>query len=98
MTTLGKDGLLLGAGIDVSKARLDVDFSDDQGAISVDNNPIGHARIVEILKEYGAYRIVIEATGGYERAIVAELAAASLPVVVVNPRQPRLPPSLSCLE
>ena len=89
MTTLGKDGLLLGAGIDVSKARLDVDFSDDQGAISVDNNPIGHARIVEILKEYGAYRIVIEATGGYERAIVAELAAASLPVVVVNPRQVR---------
>jgi len=33
--------------------------------------------------------IVIEATGGYERSIVAELAAAGLPVVVINPRQVR---------
>ena len=33
--------------------------------------------------------IVVEATGGYERALVAALAAADLPVAVVNPRQAR---------
>ena len=33
--------------------------------------------------------IVLEATGGYETALVAALAAASLPVVVANPRQVR---------
>ena len=34
-------------------------------------------------------RIVLEASGGYERAVVAALSAAGLPVVVVNPRQTR---------
>ena len=33
--------------------------------------------------------VILEATGGYERAVVAELAANGLPVVVVNPRQVR---------
>ena len=33
--------------------------------------------------------IVLEATGGYEAVIAAQLAAAGLPVVVVNPRQVR---------
>ena len=34
-------------------------------------------------------RIVVESTGGYERALVAALAAAGLPVIVVNPRRVR---------
>jgi len=89
MTTAGQTGTTLGVGIDVSKARLDVDFSDDRGAFSTDNDSGGHARIVQALKEAGASRIVIEATGGYERLIVAELSAAGLPVAVVNPRQVR---------
>lgn len=87
--TAVKDVSKLGVGIDVSKARLDVDFSDDRGAFNTDNDPAGHARIVHALKDAGASRIVLEATGGYERVIVAELAAAGLPVVVVNPRQVR---------
>jgi transposase len=33
--------------------------------------------------------IVLEATGGYELLVVSALAAAQLPVVVVNPRQVR---------
>ena len=89
MTTVHTDAPQLGVGIDVSKARLDVDFSDDRGAFSADQDPAGHARIVQALKDTGASRIVLEATGGYERLVVAELAAAGLPVVVVNPRQVR---------
>lgn len=89
MTTAYKDVSQLGVGIDVSKARLDIDFSDDRGALRADNDPSGHARIVQALKGANASRIVLEATGGYERLIVAELSAAGLPVVVINPRQVR---------
>lgn len=77
------------AGIDVSKARLDIAFSDDRPAFCTANEPDDHARIAQALKEAGVSRIVVEATGGYERSVVAELAAAGLPIVVVNPRQVR---------
>jgi transposase len=89
MTTSNKEVSSLAVGIDVSKARLDVGFSDERPGFGVDNNPTGQAQIVEALKEVGPSRIVLEATGGYERTLVAELAAAGLPVVVVNPRQVR---------
>lgn len=89
MTTSSKDVLSLAVGVDVSKARLDLAFSNEQPGLAVDNNPAGQAQIVEVLKKAGPSRIVLEATGGYERAVVAELAAAGLPVAVVNPRQVR---------
>lgn len=76
-------------GIDVSKNRLDVAGSDDRSFEAVENDSDGQARIVQMLKDIGVHRIAIEATGGYERAVVAELAAAGLPVVVLNPRQVR---------
>lgn len=88
MTTPHKD-VALGIGIDVSKARLDVDFSDERPAFSVDNDPAGRAQTVQAFAKAGASRIVVEATGGYERLLVAELAAVGLPVVLVNPRQVR---------
>jgi transposase len=76
-------------GIDVSKDRLDVAGSDERPLTGADNDAQGQALVVESLRNSGAHRVVVEATGGYERAIVAELAAAGLPVVVVNPRQVR---------
>jgi transposase len=45
--------------------------------------------LVERLRTIGPQLIVPEATGGYELLSVAALAAAVLPVVVVNPRQVR---------
>jgi len=89
MTTSNQDAQSRAVGIDVSKARLDVAFSDERPGLGVDNDPAGQTQIVEAMKELRPSRIVLEATGGYERAIVAELAAAALPVVVVNPRQVR---------
>jgi transposase len=77
------------AGIDVSKDRLDIAFSDDRPAFNAGNDPHGHALVVRSLRGLSTERIVIEATGGYERSVVAELAAAGLPVIVVNPRQVR---------
>lgn len=75
-------------GIDVSKDTLDVCSSSGE-AWRCENNPEGIASLVERLKDLPIERIVLEATGGYEAAAVAELAAAGLPVVVVNPRQVR---------
>ncbi len=74
-------------GIDVSKDQLDVATPDGVGQWS--NTPDGHRQLVEQLAKWPLDSIVLEATGGYERAIVAELAAAGMPVVVVNPRQVR---------
>lgn len=76
-------------GIDVSKAYLDVAFDDPAMETRFDNDPAGHAALVEKLEGVTVTRVVLEATGGYERPIVAALLAGKLPVVVVNPRQVR---------
>jgi transposase len=77
-------------GIDVSKDRLDVAASSPSvTAFHVARNHDGLADLVERLKGAGAERIALEATGGFETVVVAALAAAGLPVVVVNPAQVR---------
>ena len=76
-------------GIDVSKARLDVACSDRADAWSEDNTAAGVGALVPRLQALRPTLVVLEATGGYERAAVAALAAAGLPVVVANPRQIR---------
>lgn len=74
-------------GIDVSKDRLDVATPD--GTAQWPNGPDGHQQLIKHFTKWPLEAIILEATGGYERAVVAELAAAGLPVVVVNPRQVR---------
>jgi transposase len=76
-------------GIDVSKTRLDVAVGSEGAVKGFDNDAAGHQALVEHLRDAAPVRVVIEATGGYERAAVAALAAAGLPVVVVNPRRAR---------
>lgn len=76
-------------GIDVSKAVLDVDCLPVSVARQVTNDSEGIAALVEELRDSGAERIVLEATGGYEIAVASGLAVAGLPVVVVNPKQVR---------
>jgi len=89
MTASPIEGASFSVGIDVSKDRLDVAFSDGRSHPSVANDATGHAALVQTFTAQRPRRIVVEATGAYERAIVAELVAAGLPVVVVNPRQVR---------
>ena len=74
-------------GIDVSKAKLDVHVRPLGEAFVVSQSDAGYEELVRRLKAHGPAVIAIEATGGYERLVAAALAAASLPVVVVNPRQ-----------
>lgn len=78
-------------GIDVSKARLDVACLPAPAvmASAFDNEAQGHAALLAWLRQTAPRLIVLEATGVYHRAVVAALATAGLPVVVVNPRHVR---------
>ena len=77
-------------GIDVSKARLDVHVHPLGESFAVGNDEAGVAQLVERLgKLDGLASIGLEASGRYERLAVAELAAAGLPIVVLNPAQVR---------
>jgi transposase len=78
------------AGIDVSKARLDVHVHPSGESFALSNDEVGVEALCERLgKLDGLVGIGIEASGRYERLAVAELAAARLPVVVLNPAQVR---------
>jgi transposase len=76
-------------GIDVGKAHLDVHVHPSGAAFRVSRDLAGLDDLVLRLGVASPALIVLEATGGYERVVVAALAGASLPVVVVNPRQIR---------
>ena len=77
-------------GIDVSKAQLDVAVLPGAECWTETNDEAGISTLVSRLQEAAPALVVLEATGGYESAAVAILAAAGLPVVVVvNPRQVR---------
>lgn len=81
---------MIGIGIDVSKDRLDVAWEGlPRPGVGFDNTPEGIATLRDLLVRQAPTLIVLEATGGYERAVVAELSLAKLPVAVVNPRQVR---------
>jgi transposase len=76
-------------GIDVAKAELVVATRPADERWPVTNDERGLRTLVERLRRDAPALVVLEATGGYEVAAVAALAAAGLPVVVVNPRQVR---------
>lgn len=75
-------------GLDVAKDRLDYTV-DGIRCDHVPNTAAGHARLLAALKPLRAVRVICEATGGYERAIVAALLLAKLEVCVVNPGRVR---------
>lgn len=76
-------------GIDVSKEGLDVAVRPAGSGWRATNDEGGIRELVARVRALAPTLLVLEATGGYERAIVAALAAAALPVVVANPRQVR---------
>jgi transposase len=76
-------------GVDVAKAELVVVVRPSGETSTAANDERGVRALVERLAGLAPELIVLEATGGYETLCVAALAAAGLPVVVVNPRQVR---------
>lgn len=76
-------------GIDVAKAELVISVLPGAARFTVENDGPGVQALVQRVAASRPQLIVLEATGGYELLAVAALAAAALPVVVVNPRQVR---------
>jgi transposase len=76
-------------GIDVAKDRLDVHVRPSDESFVVARDGEGIEELAKRLRAVTPALIVLEATGGFETVVAAGLAAAGLPVAVVNPRQIR---------
>ena len=76
-------------GVDVAKGWLDAVADGDERVRRVGNDADGIAALVAGLAVGPVAGVVVEATGGYETALVEALQAAELPVARVNPRQVR---------
>jgi transposase len=76
-------------GIDTAKASLSVASCPSGIALDVPNSPEGRRNLIKALKEHSVSLIVLEASGGYERAVAADLLDAGFAAVIVNPRQVR---------
>ena len=76
-------------GVDVSKARLDVAVRPSGDMLTVRHDESGIAGLITRLQAWQPTAVVLEATGDLECTVVSALAAAGLPVHVVNPRQVR---------
>ena len=76
-------------GIDVSKDRLDVAVRPSGEVFAIERNPVGLEQLTLRLTALCPELVALEASGGFETVVAATLAAARLPVVVVNPVQIR---------
>lgn len=86
MTSTSKETFV---GIDIAKATLEIAIHGESEVSQQNNDEIGIAAVVQALKERGPSLIVVEASGGWEIALVAALALANLPTAVVNPTRVR---------
>ena len=75
------------AGLDIAKASLQLHLQSK--SFDLPNTPAGHTQLIKHLAAIPGVHVVCEATGGYERAVVAALHAARLPVSVLNPARVR---------
>ena len=83
------DDSLFFVGVDVCKPSLDCHVLPQKESFTVDNSVAGRARLLQRLPDPARTLVVVEATGGYERPVAADLAAAGFKVAVVNPRRVR---------
>jgi transposase len=74
-------------GLDIAKASLQLDLQSKSYDLS--NTAAGHHQLIKRLATIPSVHVVCEATGGYERAVVAALHAAAIPVSVINPARVR---------
>ncbi len=87
MNTLNEKTPTVYAGLDISKATLQLHLQHTHHVL--DNHPTGYAALLKKIGPVGGVQIICEATGGYEKGIVAALHAATQPVSVLNPARVR---------
>lgn len=76
-------------GIDVSKDSLDIAIRPDEERWQIPNREQAFFELISRLQALAPTLVIVEATGGLERAVVAALAEDGLPVALINPRQAR---------
>jgi transposase len=75
------------AGIDTSKAKLDAAVHGRNERWQVENGPAGWRRLAGVFRKCGVSRVGIEASGGYERGVVAALRKRGFTVLLLQPMQ-----------
>lgn len=73
--------------IDVAKSTLRV--QTEQKAFDISNNPEGFVELLKQIKSLKQPFVVLEATGGYERGVMAALYSRNIPLSLINPAQAR---------
>ena len=81
--------IIICAGIDTGKRKLDVALDGSKEQLQVDNTAEGHKVLLLWLRQHRVKRVGIEASGGYEQPIIAELRRRRLVVVLFQPAQVR---------
>jgi transposase len=77
------------AGVDVGKHWLDVAIASSAARWRFANDPEGRRALAALLSKWGVRRVGLEASGGYERAIVEDLHESGFEVILFQPRQVR---------
>ncbi len=77
------------AGVDISKAKLDVDLANTNQPQQFNNDEKGIAKLIAWIRKNKVQQVVMEATGGLERKLASILAAKQIPFHIANPRQVR---------
>jgi transposase len=85
---MSKDSTIC-AGIDTGKHKLDVALEGRSQELQVPNTAEGHRQLSSWLRKYGVVRVGIEASGGYEQAVVSHLRQEGFVVIVFQPAQVR---------
>src|ERR1700704_1091804 len=85
----GPSALPVAAGIDVAKAKLDLALDEQGEVLAFPNDAAGIARLLERRADAKPQVIVVESTGGLERALVDALLDSDLPVALVHPGRVR---------
>ena len=73
-------------GIDVAKAKFDVQIDNAKKPFTVLNTPAGRGKLIRRIRGLPLASVVVESSGGYERSLLFDLMDAGLPVAHVNPR------------
>lgn len=76
-------------GIDIGKDAFDICIYESDQYWQESNTEIGIRRLVKRLSKFCITRLLVEATGGYERALVEAAIEHSIPVIIVQPIQVR---------
>jgi len=77
-------------GIDVSKGKLDIKYDEHKAVVTIDNNKQAFKEIKSLIpKDKSQVVVLLEATGGYEKAVVKWLLSRKVPVAILNAKRVR---------